>query len=97
MSTISAPWAAALLLLLLLLPAFAAEIAPAGRRSGFAAMGGEPKGLQDDHTANPAMLAVLDGEALWNRKEGAAQRSCADCHGDAAASMKGAGGRCVAA
>jgi sulfur-oxidizing protein SoxA len=49
--------------------------------------------MQDDDTANPGMLAVLDGEALWNRKVGDANRSCADCHGDAAQSMKGVAAR----
>ena len=39
--------------------------------------------MQDDDTANPGMLWVLDGEALWTRKAGAAAQSCADCHGDA--------------
>ena len=39
--------------------------------------------MQDDDTANPGMLWVLDGEALWKRKAGAADKSCADCHGDA--------------
>ena len=27
--------------------------------------------MQDDDAANPGMLWVLDGEALWNRTEGA--------------------------
>jgi len=44
--------------------------------------------MQDDDTANPGMLWVLDGEALWNNKTGAAGKACADCHGDARASMK---------
>ena len=39
------------------------------------------------------MLWVLEGEALWNRKAGAAGRACADCHGDARASMKGVAAR----
>jgi sulfur-oxidizing protein SoxA len=39
------------------------------------------------------MLWVLDGEALWNRKQGAAGKSCADCHCDARASMKGVAAR----
>ena len=39
------------------------------------------------------MLWVLDGETLWNRKEGAAARACADCHGDARESMKGVAAR----
>src|SRR5262249_32680771 len=61
----------------------AADIAPGDRRSGYDDMSRETKAMQDDDTANPGMLAVLDGEALWNRKVGAANRSCADCHGDA--------------
>jgi sulfur-oxidizing protein SoxA len=36
---------------------------------------------------------VLDGEALWKRPAGAAGKSCADCHGDARASMKGVAAR----
>jgi sulfur-oxidizing protein SoxA len=49
--------------------------------------------MQDDLTANPGMLSVLDGEALWGRKVGAANRACADCHGDASNSMKGVAAR----
>jgi L-cysteine S-thiosulfotransferase len=75
------------------LPSPAAEIAPEGRRSGYADMSRESKAMQDDDTANPGMLAVLDGEALWSRKAGAANRSCADCHGDATESMKGIAAR----
>jgi sulfur-oxidizing protein SoxA len=45
--------------------------------------------MEDDDTANPAMLWVLDGETLWNAKAGSANKSCADCHGDAAHSMRG--------
>ncbi len=75
------------------LPSLATEIAPQDRRSGYADMSRESKAMQDDDTANPGMLAVLDGEALWNRKVGAANRSCADCHGDATRSMKGIAAR----
>jgi sulfur-oxidizing protein SoxA len=39
------------------------------------------------------MLWVLDGEAFWGRKAGAAEKSCADCHGDASAGMKGVAAR----
>src|SRR6266481_3663961 len=77
------------LLLALALPSFAAEIAPDDRRSAYVDMSRETKAMQDDDTANPGMLAVLDGEALWNRRAGAANRSCADCHNDATLSMKG--------
>ena len=71
----------------------AAEIAFADRRSGYDLMGRETRAMQDDDAGNPGMLWVLDGEALWNRKAGAAERACADCHGDARASMKGVAAR----
>jgi sulfur-oxidizing protein SoxA len=74
-------------------PPRAAGIPPPDRRSGYADMSPETKAMQDDDTANPGMLAVLDGEALWNRRTGAANLSCADCHGDSAASMKGVAAR----
>ena len=73
--------------------ALAAEIPEAERRSGAAFMGPDTRAMQDDDTANPGMLWVLDGEALWRRKEGAAGTSCADCHGDAAVSMRGVAAR----
>jgi L-cysteine S-thiosulfotransferase len=74
-------------------PLLAADIPPSERRSGYANLSRETRAMQDDDTANPAMLTVLDGEALWNRKAGAAARSCADCHGDATQSMKGVAAR----
>jgi sulfur-oxidizing protein SoxA len=74
-------------------PVFAAEIAPQDRRSAYADMSPSTKAMQDDDSANPATLFVLDGEALWNQKAGAANRSCADCHGDATQSMKGVAAR----
>src|SRR5258708_1898063 len=73
--------------------AIAAEIPISDRKSGYGFRAGEPRAMQDDDTANPGMLWVLDGEALWNRKEGAAAKSCADCHRDARASMKGVAAR----
>ncbi|HEV8678412.1 MAG TPA: sulfur oxidation c-type cytochrome SoxA [Stellaceae bacterium] len=71
----------------------AAEIPLAERRSGYDFMGRELRAMQDDDAANPGMLAVLDGEALWNRVDGDAGKSCASCHGDAASSMKGVAAR----
>ena len=73
--------------------AIAAEIPFTDRKSGYEFMGRETRAMQDDDTVNPAILWVLDGEALWNRKEGSAAKSCADCHGDARASMKGMAAR----
>ena len=49
--------------------------------------------MQKDDTANPGMLWVLDGEALWSTKARPRRKSCADCHGDAAASMHGVAAR----
>lgn len=73
--------------------ALAAEIPLDQRRSGYADLGRDTKGMQDDDTSNPATLWVLDGEALWNQKAGAADKACAGCHGDATASMKGVAAR----
>jgi sulfur-oxidizing protein SoxA len=73
--------------------AAAAEISAAERKSGYDQMSRETRAMQDDDTSNPAMLWVLDGEASWNRKAGSAEKSCADCHGDARASMKGVAAR----
>jgi len=45
--------------------------------------------LQADEFANPAMLWVAQGRQLWLAPRGAANKSCADCHGAAETSMKG--------
>src|SRR5438445_12375642 len=73
--------------------AAAAEIAPEDRRSGYAFTATETRAMQDDDTANPGILGVLQGEALWSAKTGTADRSCADCHGDARLGMKGVAAR----
>jgi sulfur-oxidizing protein SoxA len=89
---LTAPFAACAVLLLAQ-PAPAAEIPSGERRSGYEFMSRETRAMQDDDVTNPGVLWVLDGEALWSRKEGAAGRACADCHGDARASMKGVAAR----
>jgi L-cysteine S-thiosulfotransferase len=73
--------------------ASATEIPPAERHSDYDLMSAQTRAMQDDDTANPGMLSVLDGEALWGRRDGATNKSCADCHGDARASMKGVAAR----
>jgi sulfur-oxidizing protein SoxA len=73
--------------------AAAAEIAPADRRSGYDFASPDTRAMQDDDTANPGMLGVLQGETLWAAKTGAAGRSCADCHSEAGTSMKGVAAR----
>jgi sulfur-oxidizing protein SoxA len=74
-------------------PLFAGEIPLAERRSGFSFMTPDTQAIQNDDTANPGMLWVLDGEALWKRKAGSAGKACADCHNDASATMKGVAAR----
>lgn len=70
-----------------------AEIPLGERRSGYADLAPDTKAMQDDDTANPGMLWVQDGEALWNAKSGAANRACADCHNDARTTMTGVAAR----
>jgi sulfur-oxidizing protein SoxA len=84
--------AAALAIVGVTFPAIA-EIPTAERKSGYDFMGRESRAMQDDDTANAGMLWVLDGETLWNRHAGTANKSCADCHGDARTSMKGVAAR----
>jgi L-cysteine S-thiosulfotransferase len=88
-----APAAVLLVCGFLYIPVFAQEMPAADKRSGYAFMSRDTQEMQDDDTANPAILWVLDGEALWSTTAGPAGKSCADCHGDAAASMKGVAAR----
>jgi L-cysteine S-thiosulfotransferase len=85
--------AVAIALLPLAAEALGAEIPLNERRSAYEDMSRDNKAMQDDDTSNPGMLAVLDGEALWSVKAGTSGKSCADCHGDAKASMKGVAAR----
>jgi sulfur-oxidizing protein SoxA len=62
-----------------------AEIPLAERRSGYEFMGRETRAMQDDDTTNPALLWVLDGEALF-------KTHCSGCHADVK-SMKGVAAR----
>jgi L-cysteine S-thiosulfotransferase len=81
-------------LLLLAAPSLSAsEISQAERRSGYSFMAPDTQAIQNDDTANPGMLWVLDGEKLWNTKAGAAAKACADCHNDARTGMKGVAAR----
>jgi len=80
-------------LLLALGHAFAQDIPAGERRSGYEQMGRETRAMQDDDTANPATFWVLEGESSWKKKAGVADMACSECHGDAAASMKGVAAR----
>jgi sulfur-oxidizing protein SoxA len=57
-------------------------------KSGYDFLSPETQALQNDDFANPGMLWVEEGERLWNTPAGAAQISCASCHGDAKTSMR---------
>jgi len=72
--------------------AAAAGIAPGDVTSDYVFMSRETQAMQDDDAANPGMLAVLAGAALWEAMPDAS-KACAGCHGDAAASMAGVAAR----
>jgi sulfur-oxidizing protein SoxA len=81
----------------LLISAFAATAAEPARpqplKSGIEFAGEDLRKLQADDFANPGMLWVERGAKLWSAMAGKAGKSCADCHGDAATTMKGAAAR----
>jgi sulfur-oxidizing protein SoxA len=56
-------------------------------RSGLEFAGSDVRGIQADDVANPGFLWVDRGEKSW--RDAAGGKSCASCHGDAAASMRG--------
>ena len=74
-------------------PSLAGDVPLGERRSGYATMSAATQAMQDDDTANPGMLWVLDGEALWRRPAGEGARACAACHGEAEQSMRGVAAR----
>ena len=74
-------------------PLSATEIPPVERRSGYSFMTPDTQAIQNDDTANPGMLWVLDGEALWKNNANPVGKACADCHHDLSASMKGVAAR----
>jgi len=67
--------------------------APDTRRSGYDFMGPATQAMQRDDNANPAMLWVQDGQALWRKAEGPQSRACFSCHGEASTSMRGVAAR----
>lgn len=58
-------------------------------RNGSAFTSAANRSLQEDDFANPGMLWVTRGERLWKEQPAEGAKSCAACHGEAAASMKG--------
>jgi sulfur-oxidizing protein SoxA len=63
------------------------------RRTGYQDMSPALQQMEDDETSNPGMLFVQAGEALWKEAAGKANKSCAECHGDVDAGMKGVAAR----
>ncbi len=85
--------ASAAIVLLGLSAASAAHAQSDAKQSGYDFMSPATQAMQRDDTQNPGMLWVAEGEALWNRKAGSADRACASCHGSAASSMRGVAAR----
>jgi sulfur-oxidizing protein SoxA len=77
----------------LLTLAAAVPLAAEERRSGYEYMTPELQEMQDDDFSNPGMLWIGEGQQMWSTPAGAAEKSCADCHGDATKSMKGVAAR----
>lgn len=72
-----------------LLPKESGSYSVDGRRSGYTYLSQENQQLQDDEFGNPGMLWLEHGRELWEQIQGASQKSCMNCHGDAAESMRG--------
>ena len=49
----------------------------------------ETRSLQDDDFDNPGFRWVQQGEGLWTKTEGGAQKACTTCHGSASDAMRG--------
>lgn len=62
------------------------------RRSGFDSMSPSLQAMQRDDAQNPGHLLVAEGQVLWAQPAGAAQKSCAQCHG-APEQMRGVAAR----
>ncbi len=76
-----------------LAPASAQERPVDPRRSGFEFMSRATQAMQRDDTANPGMLWVRGGEALWSQPAGTSGKACAACHAAEASSMRGVAAR----
>lgn len=72
-----------------ILPAVAAEPLASAREF----LPPELKAQQADDGANPGMLWVERGQKLWSTPDGPQSKSCVECHGEAAVSMRGVAAR----
>ena len=53
-----------------------------GKKSGYLYSTPATQAIQDDDFTNPGFLWVERGRQLWAKKDGAAGKSCQDCHGE---------------
>jgi len=60
------------------------------KKSGFDFMAPETQAMQEDDLSNPGMLSIAEGEALWQARDNPHRAACAQCHGEARQSMRGA-------
>jgi sulfur-oxidizing protein SoxA len=74
-------------------PALEAPIPRSELKSGVEFTSEANRALQADEFANPGMLWVTRGEKLWREPAGSTGKSCAACHGENAAPIKGAATR----
>ena len=81
-------------LVLAVFPVSAAEPErPNPLKSGVEFVSDDLRKMQADDFSNPGMLWVARGEKLWSEPAGRSGKSCASCHQDARASMKGVAAR----
>jgi sulfur-oxidizing protein SoxA len=66
---------------------------PASALPGATFQSAETQAQEKDLAANPGMLWVERGAALWARPDGVGNRACADCHGAGETSMRGVAAR----
>jgi sulfur-oxidizing protein SoxA len=72
-------------------PAQERALAPDALRSGLEFASADVRAMQADDIANPGFLWVERGEKSW--RDAASGKSCASCHGEGAASMRGVAAR----
>lgn len=68
-------------------------IAPDDLRQGTAFQSEETQALEADPFANPGLLWIDRGQALFAEKQGRAETACADCHGADGSALVGAATR----
>ncbi|MDO8280752.1 MAG: sulfur oxidation c-type cytochrome SoxA [Burkholderiaceae bacterium] len=56
-------------------------------------MSAATRAIQADDSANPAMLWVKEGEALWRTQDSRSGKACIGCHAEASSSMRGVAAR----